>query len=109
MSYKIQLLANNKPFSMSIDHLREEFETNVVGTAIVSQVFLPLVEKSTRKTIVNVSSSLGSIGIGMDVRYSSYSVTKTALNMLVCTLVPRIVASVNSCPLADLSVSLTLL
>ena len=60
-----------------------QFVTNVVGPTIVAQTFLPLVEKSVRKTIVNVSSLLGSIGSGLDKRYSSYSITKTALNMLV--------------------------
>ena len=84
-----QMLANDKPFSMFIDHLREEFETNVAATAIVSQVFLPLVEKSTQKTIVNVSSILGSMGtVGDNDRWASYSVTKAALNMLVRT--PRV-------------------
>ena len=68
---------------MSLEVLQEEFVTNVAGPVIVSQTFLPLIEKSARKTIVNVSSLLGSIGAGLDVRYSSYSVTKTALNMLV--------------------------
>ena len=68
---------------MDVTIMPEVFQTNVFGPAYISQVFLPLVEKSTRKTIVNVSSLLGSIGSGLDKRYSSYSVTKTALNMLV--------------------------
>ncbi|KAI0699608.1 hypothetical protein C8T65DRAFT_719677 [Cerioporus squamosus] len=80
---RIDLLADDKPFSMSTDALIKEFVTNVAGPVFVSQIFLPLVEKSTRKTIVNVSGSLGSIGIGYDVRCASYSITKTALNMLV--------------------------
>ena len=41
------------------------------------------VEKSVRKMVVNVTSLLASIGSKLDVRYSSYSITKTALNMLV--------------------------
>ena len=61
----------------------QQFLTNVAGPALVSQIFLPLVEKSVRKTVVNVTSLLASIGSKLDVRYSSYSITKTALNMLV--------------------------
>ena len=71
---------------MSPEVLQEEFVTNVTGPVLVSQTFLPLIEKSARKMIVNVSSLLGSIGAGLDVRYSSYSVTKTALNMFVSDL-----------------------
>lgn len=88
--FMTQLLADDTPFSMSADTFHEEFVTNVVGPTLVSQTFLPLVEKSQRKTIVNVSSSLGSIGSVTNPRYSyfahytSYSITKTALNMLVC-------------------------
>ena len=79
----IQLLANDAPFTLNPADMVPQFVTNVVGPTIVAQTFLPLVEKSARKTIVNVSSLLGSIGSGLDQRYSSYSVTKTALNMLV--------------------------
>ena len=61
-----------------------QFVTNVVGPTIVAQTFLPLVEKSARKTIVNVSSGLASIGSSWGDRWSSYSITKTAVNMLVC-------------------------
>ncbi|EJF65446.1 NAD(P)-binding protein, partial [Dichomitus squalens LYAD-421 SS1] len=76
------LLANDAPFTLDPAVMVPQFVTNVVGPTIVAQTFLPLVEKSRRKLIVNVSSSLGSIGIGFDKRYSSYSITKTALNML---------------------------
>ena len=60
-----------------------QFVTNVVGPTIVAQTFLPLVDKSTRKTIVNVSSTLGSIGSDFSADQTSYSVSKAALNMLV--------------------------
>ncbi|KAI0687505.1 NAD-P-binding protein [Earliella scabrosa] len=76
------LLANDKPFSMSTELLMQQFLTNVAGPALVSQTFLPLVEKSVRKMVVNVTSLLASIGSKLDVRYSPYSITKTALNML---------------------------
>ena len=41
---------------MDVTIMPEVFQTNVFGPAYISQVFLPLVEKSRRKIIVNVSS-----------------------------------------------------
>ena len=70
-------------FSLDKDNLLEALRTNVVGPACVSQAFLPLVERSTKKMIVNISTTAGSIGFGTGSGLGSYSITKTALNMLV--------------------------
>ncbi|RPD60394.1 C-factor [Lentinus tigrinus ALCF2SS1-7] len=72
----------DKPFTMKIDGWTNVFRTNVVAPALMAQVYLPLVERSTKKTIVNVSSSLASFGVAHDERWASYSVTKAALDML---------------------------
>ena len=69
---------------MNIAGWADVFRTNVAAPALMAQVYLPLVEKSTKKTIVNVSSALGSFGVEHDDRWASYSVTKAALDMLVC-------------------------
>ncbi|KAI8978296.1 NAD-P-binding protein [Trametes punicea] len=69
-------------FTMDVDGWGAVFKTNVVAPALMAQVFLPLVEKSTKKTIINVSSSLGACGYGYGELWSSYAITKTALNML---------------------------
>ncbi|KAI0628066.1 C-factor [Trametes polyzona] len=58
------------------------FQANVVGPALIAQTFLPLLEKGTRKVIVNMSSGLASIGIGGGPKCATYSISKTALNML---------------------------
>jgi NAD(P)-dependent dehydrogenase (short-subunit alcohol dehydrogenase family) len=79
---------------MSISGLTKTFQTNVVGPALVSQVFLPLVEKSNRKVIVNTSSSVSSFGKDIGPVVASYSITKTALNMLVSSSLPAILYSV---------------
>ena len=55
-----------------------------MGPAYVSQAFISLVEKSRKKTIVNVSSTLGSIGSDMGRVFTSYAIVKAGLNMLVC-------------------------
>ena len=57
---------------------------NVAGPALVAKVYLPYLEKSKRKVIVNMSSGLGSIGLDLGPKNSIYSISKTALNMLVC-------------------------
>ncbi len=66
-----------------MEDLTEVFQTNVVGPAIIAQTFVSLVEKSTKKTIVNISSTLGSIGTDSGNICASYSVAKAGLNMLV--------------------------
>ena len=68
--------------------LEQTFITNVVGPACVAQAFIGLVEKSTKKTIVNISSTLGSVGSDLGVQNASYSISKAALNMLVCVTLP---------------------
>ncbi|KAI0353821.1 NAD(P)-binding protein [Trametes cingulata] len=73
----------DRAFNMDLGALERTFHINVAGSAHVSQAFLPLLEKGAKKTIVNVSSSLGSIGYDLGPIYTSYSITKTALNMLV--------------------------
>ncbi|TFK89373.1 NAD(P)-binding protein [Polyporus arcularius HHB13444] len=69
-------------FSMDLDILKKTFVTNVAGTASVAQAFVGLVEKSEKKTIVNISSTVGSIGSDPGAPLASYAISKTALNML---------------------------
>ena len=70
-------------FVCRAEDLTAGFRTNVIGPALVAQAFGALVAKSGEKTIVNVSSTLGSIGTGCGQIAASYCVTKAALNMLV--------------------------
>lgn len=81
-------------FSMDVSLLEQAFVTNVVGPAYITQAFIDIVEKSQKKTIVNVSSTLGSMGADFGTQSTSYSLTKAALNMLV-----RIIylSSLSSC------------
>ncbi|KAI0353823.1 NAD-P-binding protein [Trametes cingulata] len=74
--------ADDRAFGMDLDALERTFHINVAGSAAVAQAFLPLLERGAKKTIVNVSSSLGSIGFDLGPVFASYSITKTALNML---------------------------
>ncbi len=70
-------------FSMDVDILTKTFTTNVGGPALVTQAFIGLVEKSEKKTVVNISSTVGSIASDFGAKAASYAISKAALNMLV--------------------------
>ncbi len=48
--------------NQDIEELRQVFDTNVIGTWLVTQKFLPLIRKSAHGRIVNVTSGAGSYG-----------------------------------------------
>ncbi|KAI0703331.1 NAD-P-binding protein [Earliella scabrosa] len=75
-------IQNDDAFEGNVDLLVKTFVTNVTGPAYVSHAFLPLLEKGGKKTIVNISSTLGSIGFEFSADETSYAISKTALNML---------------------------
>ncbi|TBU41798.1 C-factor [Dichomitus squalens] len=56
-------------------------QVNVVGPMLLYQAYLPLLEKG-KKMVVNMSSGLASIGLNHGGKCTSYSISKTALNML---------------------------
>lgn len=60
-------------------------QVNVLGPALVSQAYLPLLEVPGRRgVIMNISSTMGAFTVGkLDTSYPSYSASKAALNMLV--------------------------
>lgn len=73
------------------------YNVNVAGTGLVTDAFIPLLEKAKGvKRIVNVSSGLGSLGDKADkahfvhkLEYGAYSGTKAALNLLTLHYVAR--------------------
>ncbi|KAE8445972.1 hypothetical protein EG329_012611 [Mollisiaceae sp. DMI_Dod_QoI] len=72
-----------------INNLREVFETNTFGPAVVTEAFTPLLEKSTDARLIYVTSDLGSItqrGDPSNPYYKlpavTYRMSKAALNML---------------------------
>ena len=71
------------------DHLREVYETNVLGVVRVTQAFVPILARGASPVIVNVSSGMGSLGRTTDPeRIESkivglpYTSSKAALNMI---------------------------
>ena len=66
------------------DHILAAFRTNALGTVLVTQAFLPLLEESGRGRIVNVSSGMGALSGMTTAQGPAYSIAKTALNAVTC-------------------------
>ncbi|KAJ6188089.1 hypothetical protein N7519_002997 [Penicillium mononematosum] len=68
-----------------MDNLNETFNVNVTAPHLVSRAFLPLLRKGEKKTVINISTTLGSIAMADAFRAlptPAYKITKAALNML---------------------------
>ncbi|KAI8061732.1 4-dihydrotrisporin dehydrogenase [Gongronella butleri] len=86
----VDILINNAGISgdraKPVADVIDVFSANVGGVLSVSQAALPLLRKKSTRTIVNISSALGSIELNL---YGgdaiAYSTTKAALNMLTKT------------------------
>lgn len=65
--------------------VRNVFDTNTLGAWRVCQAFLPLLRRSPRGRIVNVSSGAGSFA-SLDGGTPAYAISKVALNALTCML-----------------------
>jgi len=93
---KLDVLVNNagialewqsKPSQVDLALVKQVYETNVFGSIAVIQAMLPLLLRSEAGRIVNVSSSLGSLGLTSDPGtlmskfvVLGYNTSKTALN-----------------------------
>jgi NAD(P)-dependent dehydrogenase (short-subunit alcohol dehydrogenase family) len=93
----LDILVNNagianwgdKPSEADLARVREVYETNLFGPMAVTQAMLPLLRRSRRGRIVNVSSSLGSLAMANDSQSPisqflslGYNTSKTALNSM---------------------------
>ncbi|RPD60418.1 C-factor [Lentinus tigrinus ALCF2SS1-7] len=73
---------NDTAFTFSSAVLMRTIQANVIGPAVMSQCYLHLLEKSQKKTIINITSGLASIGLDLGPKCATYTISKTALNML---------------------------
>lgn len=81
-------------FELTTDVLRETFETNVFGVFRVTKAVLPLLKKSKRGRIVNLTSGNGSFGVFTNPKVPlpdrstllAYASSKAALNMMTVRL-----------------------
>ena len=83
---RIDVLVNNAGYGLfspiadvTLDEVKEQFETNFFGVVRVTKEVLPIMRKQRKGTIVNVSSAAGRIGVPL---YSAYAATKFALEGL---------------------------
>ncbi|MCP3774500.1 SDR family oxidoreductase [Paenibacillus sp. MZ04-78.2] len=60
--------------------LEETWKTNVLGPMVITKYFIPLMESSRHKTILNISSDAGSVS-EIPLKYYGYCISKAALNM----------------------------
>ena len=95
---RLDILVNNAGIAvdwfssseLTVEALRETFETNVFGVFRVTKAFLPLLRTSKQGRIVNMSSGLGSMtrhsnpnsGLTLGNMLLAYSASKAALNMM---------------------------
>ncbi len=91
---KLDILINNAGISLektvsyqvnttkdvSIETIKEVYETNFFGAIALTQALLPLLEESDAGRIVNLSSELGSITLHADSNSPVYNVKKFAYN-----------------------------
>lgn len=80
---------STRPSNVSLDEMREVWDTNVFGVLAVYQAMLPLLREAPSARIVNVSSGVGSLTRTSDPAYPwrsifgpVYPASKTALNAI---------------------------
>ncbi|KAI5118547.1 hypothetical protein M0805_008487 [Coniferiporia weirii] len=73
---------NDKAFEFNVANLMHSIQNNVVGPALVAQEFLPLLKRSKRKVLMNMTTGLASFGLDCGPKCVTYTISKTALNML---------------------------
>jgi len=71
---------------LSMKDLEQAFRVNSIGPVAVAQALLPNLRAGSRRTIVNLSSGLGSISENTSGGWIAYRASKTALNQLTRTM-----------------------
>lgn len=95
---KLDVLVNNAgvlldthpdAFSSTRDLFSKTFDTNVFGTAALTEAALPLLQKSKHPRVIFVSSTMGSLTVSGDSTtffyngdYKAYDASKAAVNIL---------------------------
>ncbi|KAH9924012.1 C-factor [Fomitopsis serialis] len=74
--------AFDSPFDFDYAQLLEVLQTNLGAPALLGELYYPFLLRGSKKTIVNVSTGLASLGLDCGPKCTSYSISKCALNML---------------------------
>lgn len=67
--------------SLDADQMMKSFQVNTLGPVFVTKALLPQLQKSTRPTVVNITSKMGSVTDNTSGSYYAYRTAKSALNM----------------------------
>lgn len=85
------------PDSAGRDKLDKIFSTNVFGAMLVSEAFIPLLLRSSRPRLIQISSALGSVGLASDPSsehsippWDEYRMSKAALNKMTIQMHKRL-------------------
>ncbi|KAF7590221.1 hypothetical protein BBP40_003152 [Aspergillus hancockii] len=85
------------PGSAGRDKIGKIFSTNVFGAMLASEAFIPLLVQSRRPYLIQISSSLGSLGLASDPQsvhstaaWDEYRMSKAALNMMTIQMHKRL-------------------
>lgn len=71
---------------VGLDDYRRTLAVNTLGPLLVTRALLPNLRLGSKKTVVNISSRLGSIDLNDSGRFYGYRESKAALNMFTRTL-----------------------
>jgi len=66
----------------TVESFRSVIETNLIGVHRVIKTFLPLIQNSAIKKVINISSDYASLELNDRTYCGAYNVSKAALNML---------------------------
>ena len=84
-----EMTESERPSQVTMQNLRQVFETNVFGVVAVTQAMLPLLQQAPAGRVVNVSSTMGSLTMIADPDFSyrsivgaAYGPSKSALNAI---------------------------
>ncbi len=79
--------AHSGVLELDAEHFRAQMEVNAIGPMLVSRALLDLLRKSGHGRIVNISSQLGALTLGAQMRRDiGYNASKAALNMITAAL-----------------------
>ena len=79
--------AHSGVLELDPEHFRAQMEVNAIGPMLVSRGLLDLLHRSAHGRIVNISSQLGALALGAQMRRDiGYNASKAALNMITVAL-----------------------
>jgi NAD(P)-dependent dehydrogenase (short-subunit alcohol dehydrogenase family) len=83
---------NQSALKVSMNIIKETFETNLIGPYKLIQSFIPLMKKHNYGRILNISSGMGSFA-EMGAGYAGYRISKITLNAMTKILAYELVES----------------